>query len=408
MVEVVSDTLSATKTTLAERPGWQTATEMIAASTADLVIVYHLDRLTRSMRDLEDVIDSGIEVGCATGDVDLSSDAGRLVGRILGAVARGEVERKSARQVLANEQRAEAGRPMWVRRPFGYERDGSVREAEAALVRRAYTDLLRGTSLSAIRRDFEASGIPTTIGGAWTLSSVRVLLRAPRNAGLSSYHGEVVAEATWQAIVSEATWRAADRLLGNPERHSGAGPLANLLSGIAVCDQCGGTVKVWKRKSGQRHYACAHGHASLPVEFADDLAVWHLIRRAERVEWKPQEVADIAPLREEEAALRDRLAILGEDYAAGDIDRATMQAGSRKLRERLAEVEAEIAKAGRVDAIAGVDIEYLADSWDGLSLDDRRAIVRSAFESIRIKSRGKGRVAPTREHMPVKFAPEWR
>jgi site-specific DNA recombinase len=119
-------------------------------------------------------------------------------------------------------------------------------------------------------------------------------------------------------------------------------------------------------------------------------------------------VADVAPMREAEAELRDRLAILGEDFAAGAIDRATMHAASRSLREQLSTVEAEIAKAGRVEAIAGVDVEHLAESWDELSLDDQRAIVRSAFASIRIVSRGKGRVAPKREHMPVKFAPEWR
>ena len=47
----------------------------------------------------------GIGIVHATGDVDLATDNGRLFARIKGAVARSEVERKSARQRAAGEQR---------------------------------------------------------------------------------------------------------------------------------------------------------------------------------------------------------------------------------------------------------------------------------------------------------------
>ena len=240
----------------------------------------------------------------ANGEADLTTDGGRMFARIKASVARAEVERKSARQRAANEDRAERGRPMWVRRPFGYEKDGTLRPAEAEAVRKAYDELLNGRSLGAIGRDFDAAGLRPTaarkirdergnvvkddagneitepVSERWSVPSVRVLLRAPRNAALSTYLGEIVGSGSWTPIVSEATWRAADRLLGDPARHhGGSGHVENLLSGIASCATCERTVKVQYRggrKAADGSYAiymCPKGHVSLPVEFADSRAL---------------------------------------------------------------------------------------------------------------------------------------
>lgn len=423
VIDVVEDTISATKFRMHERDGWQRVLGMMERGEIDMVVAWHLDRITRSTRDLIDLIDlvvkHGVGIATTTGDIDLSHDSGRLMAKILAAVAEGETERKAARQVLANQQRAAAGRQMWVRRPFGYNKDGTAREDEAKLVRQAYADLLNGKSLSAICRDWDASGF-TPSGGAqsWGLATVRTLLRSPRNAALSTYQGQVVAEAGWDALVEESTWRAADRLLADPSRKTGGGgPLANLLTGIAVCDVCEGRIRVlWRGRKGEEGsyaiYQCVAGHASLPVQFADDVAVWHLLMRApdlDATSFVPQvEAPDLGPLRTEEADLRGRLDALAEDFADGLLDRAAMLAGTAKLRQRLNAVEAEIAKTGRVGIWTHVDIEALADQFMDLTLETKREILRAAFGRIAIKSRGKGRVPPRPSLLAVRWTPEWR
>lgn len=89
----------------------------------DALIVYDLDRLTRQPRQLEDWIDAAegrsLQLVTTNGVADLTTDGGRLFARIKLAVARGEVERQSARQTRAQQQRAEQGRPAKGVRPTG-------------------------------------------------------------------------------------------------------------------------------------------------------------------------------------------------------------------------------------------------------------------------------------------------
>src|ERR1035437_5463302 len=252
---VVDDTISASKVQASERPGWRKVLAMIEAGEVDVVVAYHLDRITRTMIDLEELIllavDRGVGVATANGDIDLTTDTGRMVARILAAVARQEVERKGERQTEAAEQRARQGKPQWSTRPFGYERDGSLREAEAALVRSAYTDVVSGASLASLTATFNGSGFTTTkvhqhrkdgseYSGAWDTPTVRHILLSARNAAIGVYRGEEVSPGTWTPIVSPETYRAAVHILTSPTRNSGGGgKRQNLLTGVAHCAECG-------------------------------------------------------------------------------------------------------------------------------------------------------------------------
>src|SRR6266581_5138919 len=95
----------------------------------DAVLVWHLDRLHRQPRELEEffeVVDAAglSRLASVTGDVDLATDDGRFMARILGAVARKESDDKSRRIRRKHEEMALAGRPGGGgSRPFGYRAD---------------------------------------------------------------------------------------------------------------------------------------------------------------------------------------------------------------------------------------------------------------------------------------------
>jgi hypothetical protein len=219
-----------------------------------------------SGRLIDLALERDIGLATATGDIDLTTDVGRMVARILAAVASAETERNAERQILANDLRVAAGKPQWIRRPFGYEMDGTLREAEAAAVLKAYDDVLAGKALTTVAREWNEAGFRTSApdaatarpraprkndydpSGLWNNVAVRFVLRAPRNMAKSTLYGEIMGEGNWTPIVDEPTWRAMDRFLADRERpDSTVGKLANLLSRIATCTVCGGPVGASKR-----------------------------------------------------------------------------------------------------------------------------------------------------------------
>lgn len=139
-----------------KRPAYDQMVADYHAGRFTAIVCYDLDRLTRQPRQLEDWIDwaeeRGLQLVTANGDADLSTDGGRMYARIKAAVARAEMERKSARQSRAHVQRAEQGRPPKGVRPVGYAIDGKVIRREAAAVKAIYSAFDGGASLRGIAR----------------------------------------------------------------------------------------------------------------------------------------------------------------------------------------------------------------------------------------------------------------
>lgn len=350
------------------RPAWNRVLDMIRAGQVDVVVAWHMDRMTRSMLDLEKLIlladEHGVGISTVTGDIDLTTDVGRMVARILAAVARAEVERKGARQKRANEQRARQGIP-WTSgfRPFGYDVVGSkeaarliVNEREAALIREASEDVINGTPLRAIVRRWKDLKIPTprsrkNIDG-WTHNSVRSILLNPRSAGLATYNGEVVGKGQWEPIISEETHVLLVATLTDPARTKGDKTLGNkprnLLSGIATCGECGSPVEAGS-SGGRKVYKCSNpagdhitthrAEANETVRSAFALAVG---MTTPGTLTRPRDKAVPADLWAERERINERLEKLTVSWTEGVINDRMFDAGSASLQEQLDEVETRI------------------------------------------------------------------
>src|SRR3954447_11548242 len=161
------------------RPGYRALLDDLEHGRATAVLVWHTDRLHRRPVELEEYINVCDPRGVITqtvkaGPLDLATPSGRMVARMLGSTARYEVEHMIERQQAAKLQAATSGRWKGGRRPFGYESDGlTIRQSEAAEIRRATDDLLAGMSLHGIARDWNARGVTTSTGGAWKPTEVR-------------------------------------------------------------------------------------------------------------------------------------------------------------------------------------------------------------------------------------------
>ncbi|WP_310715014.1 recombinase family protein [Streptomyces lydicus] len=72
----------------APRPKWQELLADINEGIVNAVVCWHVDRLTRSPRELEDVIDladrHGLELATVSGEIDLATPTGRMIARMFG------------------------------------------------------------------------------------------------------------------------------------------------------------------------------------------------------------------------------------------------------------------------------------------------------------------------------------
>ena len=177
ITQVLSDNdISATTGKI--RPGF----EALLTSNPKRIVVWHIDRLVRLSKSLERVIALGVNVyAVKSGHVDLSNPAGRAVAKTITAWAQYEGEQKATRQVAANRQRAQQGRVLWTRRPFGFEREGPevrVVETEGAAIRDAANTILKGGTLASVEADWNARGLTTSVGHLWCVTFARRVLSA--------------------------------------------------------------------------------------------------------------------------------------------------------------------------------------------------------------------------------------
>jgi len=167
LVAFETDTLSAKSL---ERPGLRRALAMLLAGKADVLVVTKLDRLTRSVRDGEDLLDAyfrGHDRLVSLGDpVDLKTATGVWLFRVLVSMGAHERERtgERTRDGLAHKRKTGGGTPQ---------------VSPAAAARIAELDA-GGASLRVICKRLTKEGIATTKGGRWAPETVRKVLARAR------------------------------------------------------------------------------------------------------------------------------------------------------------------------------------------------------------------------------------
>jgi site-specific DNA recombinase len=397
------------------RPAWGEVLQMVELGQVDIIVAWHLDRMTRSMIELENLIllseTHGVGIATVSGDIDLTNDVGRMVARILAAVARAEVERKSARQRIANEQRANAGIPFRAGiRPFGYDDDHeTLRPDEARLIAKAAKDVLAGVTLKAVADDWIKQGFSSSRWKgddqpAWTATGVRNLLMNPRYAGISTYRGVEVGEGTWDAVFDRDTHEALKRLLSDPTRRrtvTGAGGRKpkNLLSGLATCGVCGAGVRGSKSKA-LLTYACPRKCVQVDRAKADSWVESLTVAMLEQpiVSGPLTKVADVdaAGLRDEYEDLTKKLNAWIAEGAAEGFTPSQIRVATEPIRAQLEEVEGRMSAAIDMPDIDEIKpgTHGVEKRWESLPLERKQPIIRFLLDHVKVMPIPEGQWRP--------------
>lgn len=393
------------------RPAFERLLADVERGAVSGIVVWHLDRLTRSMKDLSRIIEAGrnhrVNISCVHGvSLDLGDPTGVAVSQILTAVAGMETSHKGERQRRANRQRAEAGGAFWSRRPFGYDRDSDGKvitiEREAGAIREAAELILAGATLSSVVRKWNAAGFTTTAPGKgkWGVTQLRRLLLSPRYAGRNLYNGEEIGSGNWEPILDVETSAKLEELLTAPGRRTAPDQLnaKYLLSGIATCGKCGSKMFAApvKGPNGSKRmvYRCFGGYC-MQRSLADldetvEAAVVGLLAMPDAAKTFSM-VEDTGPLRKRLTELRDRRDALASLLTDGLLSAAAVREQSGKLSKELHEVENSLSSAdGLNPAAAVIGSADVAGAWSGLPLWIKRGIIRSLI-TVTILPAGKGK-----------------
>ncbi|MCH7229596.1 recombinase family protein [Glycomyces sp. L485] len=432
----------------APRPAWQRLIADSEAGAVDAVVCWHVDRLTRTPRELEDVIDLadrlGLQLGTVAGDIDLATPTGRMVARMLGAAARHESEHKAERQRREHQQRAEAGKfSGGGHRPFGYTRiydttdpdrprrfvRDEINDDEAAIVREAAARALTGETLSSICRELKARDVKTSAGNHFMPHTLRLVLCSARISGRrehkprDSYQGtrpilgQIVAEAVWPAIITPEDSDALRATLTRPERRKHSGPTGRkyMLSGILRCGKCGHQMSN-RPRSGTPRYVCPNlpGGKSCGGTATNGAKTDELIRDmvlealaspnlAERLQ---QRGAPNDGLAERIRTAEDRADELAADWAAGEITRSEWRTAKDVLDKQLERDRETLARSTQTRALngfLGVTPGQIRLRWDGLGTGQRTAVVAAVVERIIVHPAN-----PRKRWDPDRFEIVWR
>jgi len=397
VAEVYTDN-DVSATTGRHRPSF----EALLSSNPRRIVVWHVDRLVRLSKDLERVIDLGVNVyAVKSGHVDLSNPAGRAVAKTITAWAQYEGEQKATRQVAANLQRAQRGQVLWTRRPFGFDRAGAkvrIVKPEAVAIRDAAKKVLKGATLASIAADWNARGITTTTGGHWSVTSVRRVLLNPRTAGRVVSRGEDYGSNALAILDADTAVRLAAMLRDPRRRLAPSTAVKYLLSGLARCGRDGcGTVMfatMTQSRSSKRYmaYRCNSCYLMRHLGKVDEVVEAVVLARLSR----PDAVlllgsdVDIDELRREATEIRDNRDALAAMLRDRLLSAAAVRREAQRMTDQIDVLERQIEAAtgsSPLSQIIGVD--DVSATWHGLTLPARRGIV-SELAQVTILPAGKG------------------
>jgi DNA invertase Pin-like site-specific DNA recombinase len=183
LVEIIVDAGASAKSL--NRDGIQRVIEMSTSGDIDGIVIAKLDRLTRKMTDLHQLLDSvfsKVELHSVAEKVDTSSAAGRLVLNVLMSVAEWEREAIGERTSAALQTKKKiAKRKINGRAPLGWQWvDGELvkHEGEYKVIERMRKLRDLGVTYREIAKFLNDEGYKTKKNGQWAGATIHTALKA--------------------------------------------------------------------------------------------------------------------------------------------------------------------------------------------------------------------------------------
>ena len=272
-----------------DRPALQRLLADIDSGLVDCVVVYKVDRLSRSLLDFARLMERFdghvVSFVAVTQQLNTTNSLGRLTLNILLSFA--QFEREIIGERTRDKMRAARRKGKWIGGTLvlGYDvaSEGGrlvVNDAEAERVREIFRLYIRHRSLAAVREELARRGWTTkayqsqrgkTHGGrCFQDPTLRRLLTNPLYIGKVKHKGELYT-GEQPAVIEPALWEAIQEELRTRKPHEGGRvhpPDDALLQGLLYCHFCDlPMAHTWANAHGRhyRYYVCRHNRAACPA-----------------------------------------------------------------------------------------------------------------------------------------------
>ena len=395
----------------------------LRAGRVGVVVVWHLDRMYRQPRELEDMIDlcanGERRVESCFGDYDLSNPDGCFMARIMVANANKESADKSRRLRRKMVELAEQGKSSGGGRTYGYTTERAIVEDEAEVIREAARRTLAGESLRSVCEDFYARGIRGVTGAVLGRTALRGILQSGRISGQREHHGVIVGPAVWPAIIAPEQTERLRAVFRDPTRKSPGRGVSYLLSGFLRCGLCSARM-VGRPRGSRRCYVCTRNinskvigcgrmsRSAEPIERLVTEALFGMFDSTDMVRAiDGQEDDHGAALMEQITADQAQLDELAGAYAAKQITMREWLAARSPIEQRIEALSADFAATTSRDTVAREYVgrgSALREEWGLKSIDQQRAILASVLDHIDVAPATRG----SKAFDPEKITPVWK
>ena len=284
------------------RPSLQKLINDIKEGKVNMVIVYKLDRLSRSLVDFVQILkffdEHGVAFASITQPIDTSTSTGKLMLHILSSFA--EFERELISERTRDKMAAARKRGQWLggRALLGYNIDKDakklvINQKEAKLIREIFDLYLKGNSLLKVAKILDDKGYRTkvttskegkTFGGfKYGVTQIQSIITSVLYIGKVCYAGQIY-DGQQEAIIDEETFKEAqERLKENRVERKATkntectGLLTHLLHCSTYKNFMFHTYTLKNKTRKYRYYVCSgaqkHGYNSCPNKSVNAQAI---------------------------------------------------------------------------------------------------------------------------------------
>lgn len=388
-----------------DRPALQQM--LIDLPNIDVVVVYRLDRLSRSQRDTLTLIEdyflkADVDFVSITETLDTSTPFGKAMIGILSVFAQLERETITERMRLGQIKRAEEGLAAMGGDydPAGYARqDGKliIKPDEAEHIRTAFDLYEQLLSITKVQRELKRLGY-----SVWRFRRYRDILSNRLYCGYVSYAGEHY-RGQHEPIISEEQFERVQALLSRHRGHNAHKAKQSLFSGMIRCGRCGEPYVSYHTSRSKygvyRYYICRAKRFPSEYERKCTNRTWNVKKLEEIVRHELALITLDKELGERESKKIDygkliknvdmKIERILSLYADGEIDRSALDRQIEKLNEEKKQLLRDQSNhdATKKKRITKEELERYRIDLSSAEFEAKQAIVQKLIKSITINDK---------------------